>query len=185
MKMDLTNAELAAKTLLGWELRHITDQGVVSGYIVETEAYCQNDAASHSFNGPRQRNAPMFRQAGTIYVYLTYGMHYCLNIVTGPIGSGQAALIRALQPIEGIDIMMQNRHNLPKNLTNGPAKLTQALKIGKNSNGLNVFDQGCPIKLIPGFTPKAIVQTTRIGISKEQTALRRFYIKDNPWVSVK
>lgn len=125
----------------------------------------------------------MFRPAGTIYVYFTYGMHYCLNIVTGDEGNGQAVLIRALEPAEGVEIMKHRRNsaNVFK-LTNGPAKLVQALAIPKSYNGFSLGDRA--FSLEPGFKPVEIVQTKRVGISKAAHEPWRFYIKDNRFVSM-
>lgn len=178
----LPDSLTAAQNLLGWKLVHETDEGVASGYIVETEAYHQDDVASHSYGGERVRNAPMFKQAGTIYVYFTYGMHYCVNIVAGSVGCGEGVLIRALEPVEGIELMKKRRGvDIEAQLTNGPAKLVQALGITKAQNGM-MINSG-QLRLEPGITPKEIVQTTRIGISKAIDQPWRFYIKGNPFVS--
>jgi DNA-3-methyladenine glycosylase len=180
-KPDLSSSLEAAKSLLGWKLVHETDEGVASGYIVETEAYDMEDPASHSFGGMRGRNVPMYQEAGTIYVYFTYGMHYCVNIVTGPKDYGQAVLIRALQPLDGISLMKERRGiSDENNLTNGPAKLVQALGISKHANGTKL---GGRIRLEPGFLPEKIVQTTRIGITKAVDQQWRFYVAGNHFVS--
>ena len=178
----MSDALLAAPSLLGYKLVHHSPEGVTSGYIVETEAYTMDDPASHAHRGETLRNQPMFQEAGTIYVYFTYGMHFCVNIVTGEKGHGQAVLIRALEPIEGIDIMMKHRRLEDiNNLTNGPAKLVQAMGINREHNGI-VINEG-PLSLEPGIKPKEIVQTTRIGIKKAVEQPWRFYIADNPYVS--
>jgi DNA-3-methyladenine glycosylase len=180
----LNDSVTAARALLGYKLVYETPEGRLSGYIVETEAYHQDDPASHTFRGQTVRNTPMFGPAGTVYVYFTYGMHYCMNIVTGEAGHGQGVLIRALQPIDGLAIMKRNRGMKNEvQLTNGPAKLTQALGVGREMSGTNIV-QG-PIHLEPGFTPEEIVQTVRIGIKQGVETPWRFYIKDNPFVSKK
>ena len=173
----------AARALLGWKLVHETEQGPVSGYIVETEAYRQDDPASHTFAGLTKRNAAMFEDAGRIYVYFTYGMHYCVNIVAGYKGYGEAVLIRALEPIDGLDNMKKWR-KLDDNyqLTNGPAKLVQALGITIGDNDTVLGDS---IHLVKGFTPEAITQTQRVGISKAQEQPWRFYVTGNKFVSRK
>jgi len=182
MTPDLSNCVEAARALLGWKLVHETAQGKTSGYIVETEAYDMSEPASHSYGGQRLRNAPMYQEKGTIYVYFTYGMHYCMNIVTGPKGHGQAVLIRALQPVEGIELMKQRRGLVSeKNIANGPAKLTQALGIDRSQN--NTHLQGGALYLEPGITPQGIVQTTRIGISKAVGHPWRFYIAGSDYIS--
>jgi DNA-3-methyladenine glycosylase len=181
---DLSTALTAAHQLLGWRLAQVTSEGMTSGIIVETEAYTMEDAASHAYGGERPRNSSMFRPAGTIYIYFTYGMHYCLNIVTGTEGHGQGVLLRALEPVDGIDIMKRRRGmDDQHNLTNGPAKLVQAMGISKSANGTRI--QEGPITLLPGIVPERVVQAPRIGISKAVDLPWRFYIADNPYVSRK
>lgn len=181
---DLSAALTAARQLLGWRLVHATSEGITSGIIVETEAYTMEDAASHAYGGERPRNSSMYRPAGTIYVYFTYGMHYCMNIVTGTEGHGQGVLLRALEPVDGLKLMKQRRGmEDEKNLTNGPAKLVQAMGVTKSANGMRI--QEGPITLLPGLAPKRIIQTSRIGISKATELPWRFYIADNPCVSRK
>lgn len=181
---DLSSALAGAKSLLGWKLVHVSSEGLTAGIIVETEAYGMEDPASHAFSGPGARNAAMFERAGTVYVYFTYGMHYCVNIVTGEKGQGQGVLIRALEPIEGLELMKRRRKRIgPTELTNGPAKLTQAMGITKLQNGINIEDG--ILGLESGYSPQQIVQTTRIGISKAIDQPWRFYIGDNAFVSRK
>lgn len=180
-KPDISNSVNAAKDLLGWKLVHESEAGRTSGYIVETEAYDSADEASHSFRGETTRTAVMFGPAGKLYVYFSYGMHYCMNIVTGPEGDGQAVLIRALEPCEGIDLMTKRRGN-KSNLANGPARLTQAMGIDLSFNGGDVLS-GSKVWIEPGFEPEAITETTRIGISKAKDKLWRFYISGNPHIS--
>lgn len=183
MLPDLSDCLLAAKALLGWKLIHDSPEGgMTAGYIVETEAYNQEDPASHAYGGKRIANAALFAPAGTIYVYFTYGMHYCFNIVTGNLGHGQGVLIRALQPVDGLELMKHRRKRQDeKNLCNGPAKLVQAMGITKAYGGTKL-NQGA-IRLEPGVTPELIVQTTRIGISKAVDQPWRFYIAENQFVS--
>lgn len=141
------------------------------------------DAASHSYKGKTPRTEVMFGPPGHLYVYFTYGMHYCVNIVTGPVDSGQAVLIRALQPVDGIALMRKRRHDVTdKQLTNGPAKLTQAMAISRVHNGAPILTGG-QLQLQPGITPGNIVETTRIGITRETEKPWRFYIAGNPYVS--
>lgn len=174
---------VGAESLLGWELVHETAEGRTSGYIVETEAYHQDDPASHTYKGQTLRNSAMFGPAGTIYVYFTYGMHYCFNIVSGHKGRGEGVLIRALQPKEGIELMKQRRgRDNERELTNGPAKLVQAMGITSSMNGSRLGDS---IYLLPGLhvARTDIIIGPRIGISKATEELARFAIKDNPFVS--
>jgi DNA-3-methyladenine glycosylase len=178
---DLSDALTAARSLLGWEFMHASPQGVTAGYIVETEAYMASDAASHTFRGETARNKIMFGPAGYLYVYFTYGMHYCVNIVTGQEGYGEAVLLRALQPTKGVELMKQRRG--PKSdvqLMSGPGKLAQAMGIDKTHNGASLVDN---FKLLPGIVPAEITQTTRIGISKAVDEPWRFYITGNPCIS--
>jgi DNA-3-methyladenine glycosylase len=177
---------IGAQALLGWELVRETEEGHVSGYIVETEAYHQDDPASHTYKGKTIRNSAMFGPAGTIYVYFTYGMHHCVNIVSGKEGVGEGILVRALQPKDGIELMKQRRNTEQiGQLTNGPAKLVQALGITPLHNA-TIIGKG-DLHLKPGLVvqPKDIAVGTRIGISKAADELRRFYLKDNQFVSQK
>jgi DNA-3-methyladenine glycosylase len=154
------------------------------GRIVETEAYHQRDAASHSYKGRTPRTDVMFGPPGKLYVYFTYGMHYCMNVVTGPQGEGSAVLIRAIEPLEGLDDMQHNRSGVDiSQLTNGPAKLCQALAIDKNWNGHDLQSSPLRLEIGPPVLKANVVQTTRIGITKDKERLWRFYERDNPFVS--
>jgi DNA-3-methyladenine glycosylase len=175
-------AEVVAPRLLGCELVREVNGRRLAGRIVETEAYHQSDAASHSYRGQTPRTAIMFGPAGYLYVYFTYGMHYCCNIVTGPAGEGSAVLIRALEPLDGEDLMRANRHDRP-DLTDGPAKLCQALLIDKQFNGHDLRQRPLQLIVRPPAAPDDIIQTTRIGISRAQDVPWRFYLRHNPFVS--
>lgn len=171
-----------AQMLIGATLAHLTPHGTISGIIVETEAYTEQDEASHSFRGRTTRNSVMYEPSGSIYIYFIYGMHYCLNFVCGPTGKGEAVLIRALQPLEGIELMKQNRMvDDERNLTNGPAKLVQALGIPQGYNGLLLDDSKISLTLPNQKVP--ITQTTRVGIRKAVELPWRFYQTGNPFVS--
>jgi len=185
MHAKLTNltATQAAKRLLGCKLTRRLDGHVLSAVIVETEAYDQSDAASHSFNGRTQRTDVMFGPAGHLYVYFTYGMHYCCNVVVGPEGYGAAVLIRALQPLEGIDMMQERRGRGGVGITNGPAKLCQAFGIDKHLNGHDLSKPPLQLEITAPIKNSAIVTTTRIGISKAKDAMWRYYIDNNDYVS--
>jgi len=181
------SAPVLAKTLLGKLLVHQTKYGIISGKIVETEAYLANhDPASHSFRGETERNKMMFGPGGLAYIYFTYGMHYCLNAVSSKIGRGEAVLIRALEPVDGLQFMqkMRSQTNI-KNLCNGPAKLCQALMIDKSLNGVDLTKSNLMIKDLETIKPKDILTTTRIGITEAKALNLRFYIKNNPFVSVR
>lgn len=175
-----------AKRLLGCCLIHETKSGTLSGKIVETEAYLKDDPASHSFSGKTERNEAMFGSPGKAYIYFTYGLHYCFNVVTNKEGIGEAVLIRALKPLEGIKIMRKNRKIKEiSQLCNGPAKLVQALAINKSLNCHNLSKKPLFIKISSPLPIRAIVQTTRIGISKGSKLRHRFYIKNSHFVSKK
>lgn len=168
-----TDAVTAAQGLLGWELYNRVNGQLVGGQIIETEAYTQEDPACHTYRGQTSRNAPMFSAAGTVYIYFTYGMHWCMNLVTGSEGHGEAVLLRGLQPLQGIETMRQNRNAaVDKNLCNGPAKLVQALGIDPAWTGKPLSETS--LLLRPGERPKQIRTTARIGISEGREKLWRF-----------
>jgi DNA-3-methyladenine glycosylase len=180
------NSVEAAPLLLGCILSRKTPEGILSVRIVETEAYNQSDPASHSYSGLTARTAPMFEDGGVIYVYFTYGMHYCVNIVVDKKGVGEAVLLRAGEPLSGTEAMKKHRGiNDIRNLTNGPAKLTQALGIiSTELSGKRLGPKTLQLKL-PG-TPidsQQIGISPRIGIKKAIDQPWRFYLKGNPYVS--
>lgn len=157
------------------------------GRIVETEAYLgKEDAASHAYRGPTPRSQVMFGPAGIVYVYLIYGMHHCLNVVTGQDGDAQAVLIRALEPVAGLEVIQQRRGTEKVwNLCSGPGKLCQALDIDKHFNGHDLT-AGSTLWLASGLlAEKAISTSPRVGVGGDDFALRapwRFYLSDNAFV---
>jgi len=175
-----------AKNLLGKLLVRRLGASVLEGMIVEVEAYRGNDdPASHAYGGITRRNRVMFGQPGHAYVYFTYGMHYCLNVTTEPIGQPGAVLIRAAQPLSGIDRMMKERATRRiKDLANGPAKLTQAFDITKALNGYDLT-LGKRLYIGEGDNPEPmhVVSTSRIGITVGLEKPWRFLIQGNPFVS--
>ena len=167
-----------APMLLGWELVTNINGHETAGWILETEAYGGNlDPASHAFSGPSARNATMFKSGGHIYTYLSYGIHTCLNIVTGPVGSGQAVLIRSLAPTRGLDVMSSRRGlNNPRLLTSGPGRLAQALGVTLSHDGELI---GSNISLRPpkhNINPKDITSGPRVGITKASDFPWRFVV---------
>lgn len=173
-----------AQRLLGCLLVRELDGHKLVGKIVETEAYDQTDVASHSYRGDTPRTHVMFGPPAHLYVYFSYGMHFCCNVVTGPDGHGAAVLLRAVEPLEGMKIMRTRRKQVGEhNLTNGPAKLCQAFGINMSWNGHDLHEPPLQLVLQPPVTPGCIVQTTRVGISRGQDVPWRFYIKDNKFVS--
>ncbi len=174
-----------APLLLGCLLKRTLNGQELIGKIVETEAYDQSDAASHSYNGRQTpRTEIMFGPPGHAYVYFTYGMHYCMNVVTGQKGNGSAVLIRAIEPLNGQEHMQQLRGKSREHeLTNGPAKLCQALSIDKSLNGHDMRHSPLEIVLTPPLRSNLITQTGRIGISQAKDTPWRFYITGNEFVS--
>ena len=170
-----------APLLLGCILEREIDGKLIRVKIVETEAYDQTDAASHSYKGQTERTEVMFGEPGHLYVYFTYGMHYCCNIVTGEKGVGAAVLIRAVDPLEGEELMQELRMFSGKDLSNGPAKLCQALGINKTLNGHNLMQT--PLKLVIQKPVKKFTQTKRVGISQAKDVPWRYYISGNEYVS--
>lgn len=177
-------AQDVAKRLLGCELEHVLNGVPVRVRIVETEAYHQTDAASHSYKGRTPRTDVMFGPPGHLYVYFTYGMHYCMNVVCGPEGEGSAVLLRAAEPLQGEGLLERNRKGKSGiELLNGPAKLCQALAIDRKWNGHDLSKSPLKLRITPAVTQENIVQTTRIGISRAIDVPWRFYMRGNPYVS--
>jgi DNA-3-methyladenine glycosylase len=158
-----------ARDLVGCTLTH----GRTGGVIVETEAYHESEPACHAFVGLTARTAPLFGPPGRAYVYRSYGIHALLNAVTGPEGEGAAVLIRALEPVDGIDLMRARRGlERTQELCSGPGKLTQALGIGLADNGSSLVDG--PIEVLPRDTEPEIVVGERVGITKAAELPWRF-----------
>ena len=140
--------DTVAKKLLGCFLERTIDGQKMVMRIVETEAYDQDDAASHAYGGKTLRNHVMFGECGHLYVYFTYGMHYCCNIVTGQTGYGSGVLIRAVEPVEATELLEQRRGTTGVNVTNGPAKLCQALLIDRKLSNHDL--RKAPLRLFYG-----------------------------------
>ena len=204
-------SDVAAPLLLGCTLtRTITLNGEkhkLVARIVETEAYDQDDPASHAFGGPSERNAAMFGPAGHLYVYVSYGMHHCCNVVCGPDGFGSGCLVRAVEPLEGVGVMLELReagragkahtgragkeqaerarkHPLKlRDLTNGPGKVCAALGIDKELYGHDLTVEPLVLDFAPLLPGEIIGSSPRVGISKNIDAPKRFFIEGNVFVS--
>lgn len=204
-------SDVAAPLLLGCTLtRTLTLNGEkhkLVARIVETEAYDQDDPASHAFGGPSERNAAMFGPAGHLYVYVSYGMHHCCNVVCGPEGFGSGCLVRAVEPLEGTAAMRELReagragkahtghvgkeqaerarkHPLkPRDLTNGPGKVCAALGIDKELYGHELTVEPLVLEFAPLLPRETIGRSPRVGISKNIDAQKRFFIEGNEFVS--
>ena len=175
--------DLVAQRLLGCQLVRQIDGQEVTVRIVETEAYDQDDPASHAFRGETSRNRVMFGDSGHLYVYFTYGMHYCCNVATGPAGHGSGVLIRAIEPLDGLDLLEHRRGLTGVNVTNGPGKLCQALGIDLTMNGHDLHLPPLVLTEASLQPEETITQSPRIGISKATDLLRRFHITGNRYVS--
>jgi DNA-3-methyladenine glycosylase len=171
----------AAPALIGWTL--LVDG--VGGPIVEVEAYREDDPASHSFGGPRGRNVVMFGPPGFAYVYRSYGVHWCLNVVCEAEGRGAAVLVRALEPTYGLATMRTRRGAVAARddrlLCSGPGRLTHALGVTGAHHGLLLGPP--PVQLLPPRRRYDVVTDTRIGITKAVGQPWRFLVADSPYVS--
>ena len=183
---DLPAPELA-KALLGRFLIREIDGARLVGRIVETEAYTRDDPASHSYRGKTERNRVMFDRPGSLYVYFTYGMHHCMNVVSGPRNGGSAVLIRAVEPLAGLETMQESRGTVEARLLcAGPARLCQAFGIGRDDNGRDLVSDDT-VRITDGepIAREQIVATPRIGVSRGKNRGWRWMVKDDPWVSRK
>jgi DNA-3-methyladenine glycosylase len=180
------DTEIVARELLGAILECRTPEGVASGRIVETEAYVgEHDLACHAAAGRTARTAPLYGPPGNAYVYFIYGVHWCVNAVTRGVDQPGAVLIRALEPLEGVEIMRERRAAARRDvdLTNGPGKLCRALGITGEHNWLSL--QTSPLRILRGAPiPDALTSRgPRIGITQCVDWPLRWVIRDNPFVS--
>jgi len=180
------NTLTVAKQLLGKLLVRELPEGKVAGKIVEVEAYRgSDDPASHAYKGKTQRNQIMFGEGGYAYIYFIYGKHFCLNVTTEKVGVPGAVLIRAVEPVYGIEIMKRKRRTENvKSLTNGPGKLTQAMDITVELNGWDLTRGEklyiCDLDVVEPFE---VVSSGRIGVKAGADKPWRFFIKGNLFVS--
>jgi DNA-3-methyladenine glycosylase len=188
-----TDVVRLAKALIGKFLVSRIDGHLTSGIIVETEAYrAPEDRASHAFNHRRTpRNEVMYHPGGTAYIYICYGMHHLINVVTGPAETAHAILIRALEPNDGIEVMAMRRSMEAgdKRLAKGPGALSVALGLTKELNGVSLFKRNTPLWIEDRgllIKPNAICAGPRIGVESAGDAALlawRFFVKNNPYVS--
>jgi DNA-3-methyladenine glycosylase len=182
-----------ARFLIGKVVVHELLEGRLSGRIVEAEGYPPGDPAGHHFRGETKRNRSLFLRHGHVYVYFNYGMHFMLNISSERAGIGGGVLIRALEPLEGIELMQQHRKSTElRDLTRGPGRLAAALRIDRRLDGLDLFSRG-PLWLGAIESPKSaghtsfmnvpVARTVRIGITHAADKLFRFYEVGSPFVS--
>jgi DNA-3-methyladenine glycosylase len=177
-----------ARALLGCVLVRTTPDGVVALRLTEVEAYAgEEDPGSHAFRGRTRRNATMFGDGGHAYVYFTYGMHYCVNVVCGPPGVARAVLLRAGEVVDGVDLATRRRAGCrPRDLARGPARLTQALGIARADDGLDLTDPDSGLTLLPGARgPRSTIATgPRVGVAGAGAPTPwRFWIDGEPTVS--
>lgn len=167
-----------ARGLLGWTLL----RDGVGGRIVEVEAYAPGDPASHAFRGRTPRNGSMFAAPGTLYVYRSYGIHWCANVSCEPAGTGAAVLLRALEPTYGLDEMRARRGGVAdRYLCSGPGRLTQALGISGRDDGASIMK--APFVLAPSEGSVDVLATRRIGITKAVEAPSRYVVRGSVWLS--
>jgi DNA-3-methyladenine glycosylase len=178
--------ELVARELLGAVLECTTPEGRASGRIVETEAYLgEHDPACHAAVGRTARTAVLYGDPGSAYVYFIYGIHWCVNAVTRAAGLPSAVLIRALEPVDGLELMRKRRSGIRNDadLTNGPGKLCSALAITGQHNGLSLARS--PLRILRGaeVSDDDVLRTPRIGITKAAEWPLRWYVKNSRFVS--
>lgn len=166
-------------------MRELPGEPRLSVRIVETEAYREDDPASHSYRSRTPRNEVMFGPAGRLYVYFTYGMHFCMNVVTGQEGEGSAVLLRAAVPLEGLEEMARRRGTSePRRLCSGPAMLCEALGVGRAESGVDLVRGGGLWLEAGDRVPRARVgRSARVGIRQGVERRWRFFVNDDPFVS--
>ena len=181
--LPVESAQLA-RYLIGKTLVRVLPAGMIVGRIVETEAYLPGDAACHAFGGMTPRNRSLFLGHGHAYVYFIYGNHFMLNCSSEPSGVGAGVLLRAMEPLAGLELMQRNRGRVPlRNLARGPGRLASALKVDRGLDGLDLCAKG-PLWLAAPLLPtERIGRSVRIGIRKDAHRPLRFYERGSPYVS--
>jgi DNA-3-methyladenine glycosylase len=173
-----------ARFLIGKVVVHDLPTGRLSGRIVETEAYPPGDPAGHHFRGPTPRIRSMYLARGHAYIFFNYGAHFMLNVVSEPAGTAAAILIRAVEPLEGIELMQRHRKTSRLlDLTRGPGRLAAAFKIDRRHDGLDLCAPGSLWLGKTNYPIGPLGETVRIGITRAADQLLRFYERDNPFVS--
>ena len=173
-----------ARYLIGKVVVHDTDDGRLSGRIVETEAYPIGDSAGHAFRGETRSNASSFLRRGYAHVYLTYGSSFMLNVASEAVGVGAGVLLRALEPLEGIDRMQHFRGGVGQlDLARGPGRLTQAMQVDLRHDGVDLCATGPLCLATNGYQTGAIGKSVRIGLTRNVDRKLRFYERGNPYVS--
>jgi DNA-3-methyladenine glycosylase len=164
-------------------VRNLPDGGRLRARIVETEAYEPEDPASHAFRGPTPRNRTMFGAPGRLYVYFTYGMHFCMNVVTGAVGRGSAVLLRAAEPLEGVEEMARRRDGRRRvELCSGPARWCRAFGIDRTLDGEDLVGGGV-VWIDRGTPPQDTASGRRVGVRAGRELEWRFYVPEDPYVS--
>jgi DNA-3-methyladenine glycosylase len=178
-------AEQVAPDLLGCVLERSAPEGTVAVRLTEVEAYAGPlDPASHAYRGPTKRNAVMFGPPGHAYVYFTYGMHFCVNLVCLGEGTAAAVLIRAGEVVEGRELAMRRRpRSAPRDLARGPARLCEALAIDRALYGADVCDPAGPLRVLPGEPASGLRTGPRTGVTSAKDVPWRFWIDGEPSVS--
>lgn len=184
-RLDLPHATLElARFLIGKRLCSRIDGRPCTGRIVETEAYPPGDPASHAYRGLTPRNRSMFAVPGTAYVYFIYGSSWCLNVASEAQDEGAAVLLRALEPLDGLDVMRARRPGIrDRDLARGPGRLCAALGVTREQDGVDLTDASGPLWLADDVEVPAVGVSTRIGLTRAADAPFRFYLQSSRWLS--
>ena len=178
------DAVALARLLIGKLVVRRSRQAIISGRIVETEAYLPGDAACHAFRGRTPRNASLFLLPGHAYVYLAYGTSFMLNVSAGPAGIGTGVLLRAMEPVDGIALMQSRRGGVPiRDLLRGPGRLALAFGIDRRLDGIDLCTDERLFLASDGAVVGEIAESTRIGITQDADRVLRYFLRGSPFVS--